>query len=114
MKALLVREVARRGDPKPQRSWLWLAGAVGGVGLVVGPAGHVESRLEIARALVENNALDAYASWPEMQVCPLRLAELNEYMNNKDAFGPWGGHYEMRCDETGSVVRASNELRSEL
>lgn len=119
MNALLVREVTRRGDSKG-RSWVWTAalivGAVGSVGVLVGPRRPVvccfcESKTDIAVATVKKYAYEAYPSWraTHEQACPRELAELNEFMNNKDTFDPWGVHYQMRCDERGIVVRSFGE-----
>ena len=50
---------------------------------------------------------EAYPSWraqhPE-RVCPERLEELNEYMNNKDIIDPWGVPYLAACSVTGHLL----------
>jgi hypothetical protein len=55
---------------------------------------------DVARATVKKYADEAYPSWSADhpgQMCPRRLEQLNEYMNNKDTKDPWGNTYRMFC-----------------
>ncbi|NVB77344.1 MAG: hypothetical protein HOV81_03030 [Kofleriaceae bacterium] len=67
----------------------------------------VESKADIARATVKKYAFEAYPRWRAWHpnaACPERLDELNEYMNNEHTHDPWGGVYEMSCNELGILV----------
>lgn len=58
------------------------------------------SKLDIARAVVDHYAYEAYPQWETQhpgRTCPRRLDELNEYTNNKDTKDPWGNRYRMFC-----------------
>jgi hypothetical protein len=53
-----------------------------------------------AKIIVQKYAFEAYPSWSAAhpdKACPKELAELNEYMNNKDIKDPWGHDYKMFC-----------------
>lgn len=119
MKALLVRDVSRRGDtnrssPGPS---LCIVGVIGAIaGLVIGPHQRYvcfgESKVDVARATVKMYAFEAYPSWREVhgQVCPVELVELNDFMHTKDLIrDPWGGCYQMRCGESRIAVRSAGE-----
>ena len=111
---MLKREVGRR-DPWDMR---WLGWAVAAlvsflmVGAVVAPRVmkcYGESKRDVARATVRKYAFEAYPSWlaahPDRE-CPDALAELNEYMHNRDTRDVWGNDYVMLCGRRGSPVRA--------
>lgn len=72
-------------------------------GYVIGPrVMHVyaESETDFARATVKKYVYEAFPSWAFVhpdRTCPERLAELNEWMNNKDIKDPWGGDYRHVC-----------------
>jgi general secretion pathway protein G len=72
------------------------------MGLVVGPRVMKmfgESKVDIAKMTVNKYANEAFPSWAASHSdgCPKGLADLNEYMNNKDIKDPWGQEYKMYC-----------------
>jgi prepilin-type N-terminal cleavage/methylation domain-containing protein len=73
------------------------------MGLVVGPRVmrmFGESKVDIARMTAKKYADEAYPQWSARhndKVCPERLEDLNEYMNNNSTKDPWGGYYKMLC-----------------
>jgi general secretion pathway protein G len=72
------------------------------MGLVVGPRVMKmfgESKVDIAKMTVNKYANEAFPSWAASHSdgCPKGLADLNEYMNNKDIKDPWGQDYKMYC-----------------
>ena len=75
------------------------------MGLVVGPRVMKmfgESKVDVARMTVEKYANEAYPQWSAHNAskqCPDSLADLNEYMNNKDTKDPWGTDYQMLCGQ---------------
>lgn len=74
--------------------------------------GCVESKADIARATVKKYALEAYPLWRVQHpnaVCPERLEDLNEYMNNKTIRDEWDGVYEMSCSDFGILVWTAAE-----
>jgi len=73
---------------------LLIVAAVGGVALAT------KSKEDLARAVVEKYAFEAYPEWamnhPDKS-CPASLAELDEYMRERGAKDPWGHAYVMKC-----------------
>ncbi len=61
------------------------------------------SKVDIAELTVKKYAFEAYPQWAgahPARTCPTSLADLNEYMNNKDIKDPWGTPYKMYCGQT--------------
>ena len=86
------------------------------MGLVVGPRVMKmfgESKIDIAKMTVNKYANEAFPSWAASHSdgCPKGLADLNEYMNNKDAKDPWGGQYKMLCGANLSGSLATSSAR---
>jgi general secretion pathway protein G len=75
------------------------------MGFLVGPAvmkQFASSKVDVARATVKKYAFEAYTQWSMRnsgKQCPDDLAELNEYMNNKDIKDPWGQDYQKLCGD---------------
>ena len=76
------------------------------MGLVVGPRVMKmfgESKGDIARATAKKYAFEAYPSWAAAhadKACPDTIADLNEYMNDKEANDAWGRPMKMMCGQT--------------
>ncbi len=103
---MLRREVPCRR--RPDLSWLvriavTASVAIGGATWLLGPRMIYttgESKQQVAKMVVQRYAYEAYAEWSAAhpdELCPRRLADLNEYMNNKDTRDPWGANYLMFC-----------------
>jgi hypothetical protein len=59
-----------------------------------------ESKTHQAEDTAKKYAYEAYPSWSQAhpdKACPAELADLNEYMNNKDIKDPWGHDYLLFC-----------------
>lgn len=115
---MLIREVpCRRPDRALTVSKVLVAMLASSTlaGVLVGPRvsrTFGESKLDVAKLTIKKYAYEAYPSWrgahPD-QACPPRLADLNEYMNNKDVKDTYGHDYEMYCGLHGIVVRSLGE-----
>ena len=66
-----------------------------------------ETKEQIARSTVTKYAYEAWPSWaashPEAR-CPKDLADLNEWMNNKDIRDPWRRDYRWKCSFDGRTT----------
>jgi hypothetical protein len=117
----LAPALARRGyglgGAASRARAVWSAAAAGIVGAVVVSAIAISQRRVmkvfaqtkegIARETVTKYAYEAMPSWQRARpdaVCPARLADLNEWMNNKDIRDPWGRDYGWHCHSSSGVV----------
>lgn len=58
------------------------------------------SKVDIAELTVKKYAFEAYPQWASAHpahTCPTSLADLNEYMDNKDIRDPYGSDYQWSC-----------------
>jgi hypothetical protein len=82
------------------------------IALVTHPPGKCfcgGSKEGVARATVKKYAFEAFTQWAAQhpgQACPAAVAELNEYMNNKDDLDPWGNRYQLICWPRSSLLPA--------
>ncbi len=63
------------------------------------------TREEVARMTVMKYALEAMPSWLSThpgRACPDHLADLNDWMNNRDTVDPWGRDYRWACRHLGA------------
>ena len=76
------------------------------MGLLVGPKvmkAFSSSKVDITKLKLKKYAYEAYPSWAAAhadKACPDTIADLNEYMNDKEANDAWGRPMKMMCGQT--------------
>ncbi len=76
------------------------------MGLVVGPrvmAMFSDSKVDVARATVQQFAHQAYTQWSmqnRSKACPDKIEDLTPFMNSPNVKDPWDSPYKMFCGPT--------------